>query len=81
VRTHIKLTVIPEVGKHWQVVPAFEKITFLRIPDETDRVAMLKSGEVDLAPISYDSINSIKSTGLHIVSIPNNWIPVIRMGG
>ena len=81
VRTHIKLTVIPEVEKHWRVVPAFERITFLRVPDEAERVAMLKSGQADLAPISYDSVAEVRSAGMHIVSIPYNWVPVVRMGG
>jgi peptide/nickel transport system substrate-binding protein len=41
---------------------------------------MLKSGEVDLAPITYNSINSVKASGLKIVSILYNWVPVVRLG-
>jgi peptide/nickel transport system substrate-binding protein len=79
--TSIKLKTIEGVEKHWRVTPEFKEVTFLAIPEEATRVAMLKKGEVDLAPISYDSIDTIKASGLKIVSIPRNWTPVIRLGG
>jgi peptide/nickel transport system substrate-binding protein len=80
-RTSIKLTTVPGVEKHWRVNPAFQTITFLRVPDEPKRIAMLKAGEVDLAPISYDSIDTVKASGAKIITIPNNWVPNVRLGG
>jgi peptide/nickel transport system substrate-binding protein len=78
----VKLTTVPGVENHWRVVPEFKNVTFLSVPEEATRVAMLKTGEVDLAPISFDSIKTIKaSTGLHVTSIPTDWSPLIRFGG
>ena len=77
----IKLKAIPGVEKHWRVKTDFENITFLAVPEEATRVAMLRTGEVDLAPINYDSIDSIKASGLNVLSVKNNWVPVIRLGG
>ena len=78
----VKLTTIAGVDKHWRVTPTYQNVTFLSVPEESTRVAMLKNGEADLAPISYDSIETIKaSPGLHIASVPKNWIPIIRLGG
>ena len=77
----IKLKVIDGIEKHWRVKPDFQNITFLLIPEEATRVAMLKTGEVDLAPINFDSIDSIKASGINLVSIPTSWTPVIRFGG
>jgi peptide/nickel transport system substrate-binding protein len=78
----IVLKVVEGVENHWRVTPEFETITFLSVPEEATRVAMLLAGEVDLAPISYDSIESIEaSEGLHIESVPRNWSPLIRFGG
>lgn len=77
----IKLTTIPDVEKHWRVKPEYKNVTFLVVPEEVTRVAMLKSGEVDLAPINYDSLEDIKKSGLHIFSVKKNWSPHIRMGG
>ncbi|CAG0940282.1 Periplasmic dipeptide transport protein [Anaerolineae bacterium] len=77
----IKLTTVPNVEKHWRVVPAYKNVTFLLVPEEATRVAMLKNGEADLAPISYDSIDTIKASGLNVVSIQKSWSPIIRLGG
>ena len=77
----IKLKTIEGVEKHWRVTPEFKTVTFLSIREEATRVVMLKSGEADLAPISYDSIDTIKASGLRIVSIPKSWNPLIRFGG
>ena len=79
--TSIKLKTIEGVEKHWRVTPEFKEVTFLKVPEESTRVAMLKAGEVDLAPINYDSIDTIKASGLHIVSIPKNWSPMLKFGG
>jgi ABC-type transport system substrate-binding protein len=77
----IVLKTIEGVENHWRVTPEFETVTFLLVPEEATRVAMLKAGEVDLAPISYDSVETIKESGLHIVSIPQSWVPLIWFGG
>jgi len=76
-----KFTTVPGVEKHWRVVPEFKNVTFLMVPEEATRVAMLKTGEVDLAPISYDSIDTIKASGLHIATIPKDYGPLIRFTG
>jgi peptide/nickel transport system substrate-binding protein len=77
----IKLKVIEGVENHWRVTPEFETVTFLLVPEEATRVAMLKAGEADLAPISYDSVETVEAAGLHVVSIPQNWVPLIWFGG
>ncbi|MBI5649320.1 MAG: ABC transporter substrate-binding protein [Chloroflexi bacterium] len=77
----IKLTTVAGVEKHWRVTPDYQNVNFLLVPEEATRVAMLKTGEADMAPISYDSIDTVKQSGLSIVSIPKNWSPLIRFGG
>jgi peptide/nickel transport system substrate-binding protein len=77
----IKLTAVPGIGNHWRITPDYQNVNFLLVPEEATRVAMLKTGEADIAPISYDSIDTVKSSGLNVVSIPKNWAPLIRFGG
>lgn len=77
----IKLTTVPGVEHHWRVTPFYKDVTFLMVPEEATRVAMLKNGEADLAPISYDSIDTVKASGLHIASIQKEWSPLIRFTG
>jgi peptide/nickel transport system substrate-binding protein len=77
----IVLKTIEGVENHWRVTPEFETVTFLLVPEEATRVAMLLAGEVDLAPISYDSVEAVTGAGLKVVSIPGSWVPLIWFGG
>jgi len=66
---------------HWRVAPQFEEIRFLAVPEEFTRTAMLKTGEVDLTPINYDSIRAVEEAGLKLLYVQGNWAPVVRLGG
>lgn len=77
----IKLKTADGADKHWRVRPAFQFITFLTVPEEGTRVAMLRAGEADLAPVGYDSVPAIKKAGLNVFSLKSSWSPVIRLGG
>jgi peptide/nickel transport system substrate-binding protein len=66
---------------HWRVDPQFETLRFLSVPEEFTRAAMLKAGEVDIAPINYDSIDALAKAGVRTVYVEDNWAPVIRFGG
>ena len=66
---------------HWRVQPEFRALRFLSVPEEFTRAAMLKAGEVDIAPINYDSIDALAAAGVRSVYVKDNWAPVIRFGG
>jgi len=66
---------------HWRVKPQFDAIRFLAVPEEFTRTAMLKTGEVDLAPINYDSIRAVENAHLRLIYVNANWAPVVRLGG
>jgi peptide/nickel transport system substrate-binding protein len=59
--------------EHWRVKnPGFKYITAKVVPDEATRVAMLRSREADIIPISMDSVPMIeKEKGLRILEVPN----------
>jgi peptide/nickel transport system substrate-binding protein len=65
----------------WRTSPDFQEIHFLAAPEEFTRVAMLKTGEADLAPVNFDSINVIERSDLQVTFVPRNWTPVVRLGG
>lgn len=78
----IRVKVVGNVASHWRNKDAaFETLTFRAAPEQSTRVAMLQTGEADLAPIAYDSIETVKKAGLNIISVKNAWTPVIRLGG
>lgn len=68
-------------GSHWRANPAFRNIVFRAVPEEATRVAMLRAGEADIAPVGFDSIPGLKDAGIRIVSAEKTWSPVIRLGG
>jgi ABC-type dipeptide transport system, periplasmic component len=70
-----------DVENHWRVAPEFETIVFKVVPEESTRVAMLRTGEADIAPIGFDSIPTVRDAGLSIVSAEATWSPVVRFGG
>jgi peptide/nickel transport system substrate-binding protein len=77
----IKVAVVPGVENHWRVKPDYKDITFKNVPEESTRVAMLKAGETDMAPISMDSVDSVKASKFNIMSIKDMWAPRIVFGG
>jgi peptide/nickel transport system substrate-binding protein len=76
----ITLTARPDPAG-WRPRSSLKTVTFRAIPEEATRIAALLTGEVDLAPISYDSIESARAKKLKIISIKDAWSPVIRFGG
>jgi peptide/nickel transport system substrate-binding protein len=79
--SEIRLTVREDTENLWRVQPEFRTLTFHAVPEISTRVAMLKTGEADIAPVSFDDIEDIRKSGLRINSIPQSWSPVVRLGG
>ena len=79
--TLIELEAVNGGRGNWRVRPEFTKIRFLSVPEEFTRAAMLKAGEVDIAPINYDSITTLEDAGFRVIYVAANWAPVVRLGG
>jgi peptide/nickel transport system substrate-binding protein len=79
--TLIEVTAIDKGRGNWRVQPEFPTIRFLSAPEEFTRAAMLKAGEVDIAPINYDSIDALEAAGIRTLYVDANWAPVVRFGG
>ncbi|MBI2858103.1 MAG: ABC transporter substrate-binding protein, partial [Chloroflexi bacterium] len=48
---------------YWGQVPAFKTLTSLLVPEEATRIAMLKTGAVDLADVSVEGAVSLEKAG------------------
>ncbi|MDO8671951.1 MAG: ABC transporter substrate-binding protein, partial [Dehalococcoidia bacterium] len=55
------------VEDHWRATPKFKNITLLNVKEEGAKVAMLKTGELDMAVISPESVAAIKAAGLRVL--------------
>jgi peptide/nickel transport system substrate-binding protein len=54
-------------GPHFRGgIPKYQTITFLGIPEETTRVAMIKSGEADIIDLSRERVESLQKDGFNI---------------
>jgi len=59
------------VKGHWRFgTPAFDTLRMQLVPEGSTRVAMLKTGQVDVADISLDDVKDLKKAGFTIVNDP-----------
>lgn len=59
------------VKNHWRYKnPAFDRLRMQLVPEGSTRVAMLKTGQVDIADISLDDVKDLKAAGFNIVNDP-----------
>jgi len=72
--------IVEAVPNHWYFgVPKTKTISFRAIPEEVTRIALIKSGEADLAPIGRASLASAKGAGLQIFERPGSVCACLRM--
>ena len=58
------------VKNHWRKSPRFDRLRILLVPETSTRVAMLKTGQVDLARISLDEVPDMTKAGFKIAEDP-----------
>ena len=67
--------VVEAVDKHFFYgVPKTKMLSFMAVPEENTRIALLKSGAADAAPIAQSNINPLKQAGLRIVLRENSQV-------
>ena len=69
------------VSGHWKLTPAFANMTFLKIVENSTRVAQLRAGSVDIIGIGVDFANELKAGGVEIKSVPGFATVGITLGG
>ncbi|HKD75045.1 MAG TPA: ABC transporter substrate-binding protein, partial [Ktedonobacterales bacterium] len=55
---------------HWRGKPHFKNLQILMIPEESTRMAMVRTGEVAIASIGPDTMLSASRSGLQVLSVP-----------
>ncbi|MBI2986872.1 MAG: ABC transporter substrate-binding protein [Deltaproteobacteria bacterium] len=51
------------LDKHWRQTPAFKHLKMIPMPEESTRVAALKTGEVDIIDIGLESARELEAAG------------------
>ncbi|MFC1928697.1 ABC transporter substrate-binding protein [Chloroflexota bacterium] len=67
--------------EHWRVVPEFKYLIIRGVPEESTRVAMLKTGEIDATVISPPSVPEIPEQGFKVLNWPGGPYSFLIFGG
>src|SRR5215813_5626056 len=69
------------VENHWRATPHFKRLVFLKVPEPSTRMAMLRAGSVDVIEIGGEYADELKKVGVRTLVMPNvSWVYVI-LGG
>ncbi len=58
------------VDKHYRQTPAFKNLLLIVIPEEATRVAMMRTGAMDVSDISIESAGEVQAAGLRTAVLP-----------
>lgn len=66
---------------HWRGTPHFKRLVILLIPEESTRVAMVRTGEAAIASISPESIKEVEKAKLRVLSVPGTMQAIYQFYG
>ena len=66
---------------HFRGRPHFKRLILLLVPEESTRVAMVRTGEAAIADISPESIKEVKAAKLKVVSVPGTMQAIYQIYG
>src|SRR5438093_3359387 len=69
------------VENHWRATPHFKRLVFIKVPEPSTRMAMLRAGSVDVIEIGGEYADELKKVGVRTLVMPNtSWLYII-LGG
>jgi peptide/nickel transport system substrate-binding protein len=66
---------------HWRGTPQFKRMTLLLVPEQSTRLAMVRTGEASIASIGPEAIKEAQAGGMKIVSVPGTMQAVYQFWG
>jgi peptide/nickel transport system substrate-binding protein len=66
---------------HWRGTPGFKRLTILLVPEQSTRLAMVRTGEAAIASIGPDAIKEVRAGGLRVVTVPGTMQAVHQFWG
>lgn len=55
---------------HWKTAPHFDRLRIVVVPEAATRIAMLKTGQIDIADVSLDEVPEVERSGFKIAEDP-----------
>jgi peptide/nickel transport system substrate-binding protein len=69
------------VGAHWAKHDAFQEIVFKKVPEVATRVAMLRTGQADIAEITPEVVREVERAKLNTVKSADSYVPMVTFHG
>jgi peptide/nickel transport system substrate-binding protein len=66
---------------HWRGRPHFKALHILQVPEESTRIAMVRTGEAGIASISPETVLSASRGGLEVLSVPGTMQAIFEFYG
>ena len=66
---------------HWRGRPNFKNLHMLLVPEESTRVAMVRTGEVAIASIGPETMLSASRSGLEVLAVPGTMQAIYQFYG
>jgi peptide/nickel transport system substrate-binding protein len=66
---------------HWRGTPQFKRMTLLLVPEQSTRLAMVRTGEAAIASIGPDALKEVRSAGLKVVTVPGTMQAIYQFWG
>jgi peptide/nickel transport system substrate-binding protein len=66
---------------HWRGRPHFKELHVLLVPEESTRVAMVRTGEAAIASIGPETMQSASRAGLEVLSVPGTMQAIFQFYG
>ena len=66
---------------HWRGQPHFKDLVLLLVPEESTRVAMVRTGEAAIASIGPETMVGASRAGLEVLSVPGTMQAVFQFWG
>ncbi len=66
---------------HWRGTPQFKRMTLLLVPEQSTRLAMVRTGEASIASIGPDAIKEARAGGMKVVTVPGTMQAIYQFWG
>jgi len=66
---------------HWRGTPQFKRLVLLLVPEQSTRLAMVRTGEASIASIGPEAIKEARAGGMKVVAVPGTMQAVYQFWG
>ena len=66
---------------HWRQPPGFDELVLTKVPEESTRIAMVRTREADITDVSFQLFEEVKAAGLSTKTAQNTGHSFVTLGG